>query len=547
MDCIVAPLYVTSDVFLRANTPIIFKAGEPNHITIKTKNINKDDHTGILLGGHPGDGLPRYIGVLLEGTMNIVAPFNSESATKVLEQLGIDFKNEAFTITQEETKLAPGQTPNRPLLGRALQREIAADDGNITIAIHVKRKIKAAKLPLKNKFNQVLRELIRKLNNPEKVTERLDEVTAQEAISKSPGVEQTQYTTKILKLKTSGEDFVARPRNVIYIKTDSLKEDEQIVWTETKVPVVPSQAIPFIIAQDKQVKIGKTSQDVPVFVSGTIEMNIQRDFLNNPFNGKEPLKKGEPVKVQFKKYEPVPVWGNGPGGFKLGVLAEDVIPEGSIQKIKVYREPFFSDMGQDPTQDSQIQQTTLNKLLSETKEQAGKKHDQTADALIYYMISAVKAISRNSNTDIHNLAILFQIKSILEEEKINQQTTFQDVDPGKDVTEEEVLPFRRRKEAGFITMNNKATTAIMSLNPKDHSLEELQKFKDFLKLTKGMNKTELSRRVEHDQNTRVNELRHRLAIEKYGEDEKWKMLIPSIEDFGKPLKQFNSFVDGLKA
>lgn len=144
MDCIVAPLYVTSDVSLRANTPIIFKAGEPNHITIKTKNIDKDDHTGILLGGHPGDGLPRYIGVLLEGTMNIVAPFDSESATKVLEQLGIDFKNEAFTITQEETKLAPGQTPNRPLLGRALQREIAADDGNITIAIHIKRKIKAA-------------------------------------------------------------------------------------------------------------------------------------------------------------------------------------------------------------------------------------------------------------------------------------------------------------------------------------------------------------------------------------------------------------------
>ena len=144
MDCIVAPLYVTSDVSLRANTPIIFKAGEPNHITIKTKNINKYDHTGILLGGHPGDGLPRYIGVLLEGTMNIVAPFNSESATKVLEQLGIDFKNEAFTITQEETKLTPGQTPNRPLLGRALQREIAADDGNITIAIHIKRKIKAA-------------------------------------------------------------------------------------------------------------------------------------------------------------------------------------------------------------------------------------------------------------------------------------------------------------------------------------------------------------------------------------------------------------------
>ena len=286
------------------------------------------------------------------------------------------------------------------------------------------------------------------------------------------------------------------------------------------------------------------SQDVPVFISGTIEMNIQRDLLNNPFNGSEPLNKGEPVKVQFKKYEPVPVWGNGPGGFKLGVLAEDVIPKGSIQKIKIYREPYFSDMGQDPTQDSQIQETTLNELLSETKEQAGKKHDQTADALINYMLSAVKAISRKSNTDIHNLAILFQIKSILEEEKINQQTTFQDVDPDKDVTKEKVLPFRRKK-GGFATMNNVATKAIMNLNPKDHSLDELQKFKDFLKLTKGMNKKELSSRVEHDPNTRVNELRHQFTIKKYGEDEKWKGLIPSISDFEKPLAKFNSYVDGL--
>jgi hypothetical protein len=132
MDSIVAPLHVTSTVPLLPNTPIVFKSGIPNHITVKAKNFKRDDHTGVLLGAHPGDGHPRYVGVLLEGITTIIAPVNEvkdSEATVVLEEICLDYVGAAFTLERRSS--------SNPLLGRTLQREKAADDGNITIAIHV--------------------------------------------------------------------------------------------------------------------------------------------------------------------------------------------------------------------------------------------------------------------------------------------------------------------------------------------------------------------------------------------------------------------------
>ena len=400
MDCIVAPLYVTSDVFLRANTPIIFKAGEPNHITIKTKNINKDDHTGILLGGHPGDGLPRYIGVLLEGTMNIVAPFNSESATKVLEQLGIDFKNEAFTITQEETKLAPG----RPLLGRALQREIAADDGNITIAIHVKRKIKAASTSA-TKVTPTTTPITAKPPTPGQTT-----VQTPTSILITDTLSTTGTLTSTIKLATNNSIL---SDNVYYLS--KLDDGTFKLWDKQTPPIVPTEAKPYVF-KDYMNPSSLTPKPLEVYSNGLIELEVVLDNNNYPQNTDNIIKKGTEIRLQFDKRDPPrPVWGNGPGGFKIGTLEQDYNILDTKSKISVNIE---ENDNQVPTQDQRLFQESLNDLLALEIEQVKANRFETAKALIYYMFSALRKLSETNN----NYDQLIQLRTILKNALNNPST-----------------------------------------------------------------------------------------------------------------------------
>lgn len=543
MDSIVAPLHVTSTVPLLPNTPIVFESGIPNHITVKTKNFKRDDHTGVLLGAHPGDGHPRYVGVLLEGITTIIAPLKDSEATVVLEEICLDYADAAFTLER-------GSSPN-PLLGRTLQREKAADDGNITIAIHVKRKIVSAKRAItvfdvttklsKDTIQAVLKKVDYLISSQPTTRKEASQKVTKTAPLSVDTVTEPAYETTNFNIKTEGVDMSISSGTVVYIKTESIDKGEQIVWTEKRTPIVPTEAIPYILAPKKATMITKDAQPIPVFTSGQINVNIQIDPSNKPS-----LATDSTVRVQFNPGNPSkPVWGSGPGGFRIGTAKTSTKKRGGLRReLLLERKPAFDLRNEPKTQDRMFDTSSLDALMKEANDQYDKAHDKTLEALVLYMFNTLNRLAQDNGRDSHKLAILIQIRNILTG-SIEGETTFDDADPKKELIEKEINIL---KKPGAKT-NSKAVS--QRLDDYFRSIRTsgdfstVNKFKDFLKIIKLMTEEDLRSRLKpEDQPKKNSELRHALATSVY--EGQWKGKIPQSKYWAGTAADFNKRIDELK-